>query len=130
MLEDGRASKPKAQADADLGLETGYAAVFQQSVVVDRPGRCQPMLTHDPNVAAIQRRHSVKRCGGIESASGGIGQAHRIEAGIKVAELLNTKMDAGKYSYQWDASNVAAGTYFYELRTDKFVSVKKMMLLK
>jgi hypothetical protein len=37
---------------------------------------------------------------------------------------------AGKYQYQWNARDVATGMYIYELRTDKFVSVKKMMLLK
>ena len=50
--------------------------------------------------------------------------------GEKVAELVNTALVAGKYSYQWNAQNVATGMYIYELRTDKFVSVKKMMLLK
>ena len=50
--------------------------------------------------------------------------------GEKVAELVNTALVAGKYSYQWNAQNVATGMYIYELRTDKFVSVKKMLLLK
>ena len=50
--------------------------------------------------------------------------------GQKVAELVNSKMEAGKYSYVWNASDVATGLYIYELRTDKFVSVKKMILLK
>jgi hypothetical protein len=50
--------------------------------------------------------------------------------GQKVTELVNTKLESGNYSYQWDAGNVATGMYIYELRTDKFVSVKKMMLLK
>ncbi|NWG28818.1 MAG: hypothetical protein HXY48_09830 [Ignavibacteriaceae bacterium] len=50
--------------------------------------------------------------------------------GEKVAELVNTALTAGKYKYQWNASNVATGMYIYELRTDKFVSVKKMLLLK
>jgi hypothetical protein len=50
--------------------------------------------------------------------------------GQRVAELVNSKMEAGKYSYLWNASNLATGLYIYELRTDKFVSVKKMMLLK
>jgi hypothetical protein len=50
--------------------------------------------------------------------------------GEKVAELVNTALDAGRYSYQWNAGNVATGMYIYELRTDKFVSVKKMILLK
>ena len=50
--------------------------------------------------------------------------------GEKVAELVNTTLVAGKYQYQWNAQNVATGMYIYELRTDKFVSVKKMLLLK
>jgi hypothetical protein len=50
--------------------------------------------------------------------------------GEKVAELVNTALTAGKYQYQWNAQNVATGMYIYELRTDKFVSVKKMVLLK
>ena len=50
--------------------------------------------------------------------------------GEKVAELVNTALTAGKYSYQWNAQNVATGMYIYELRTDKFVSVKKMILMK
>ena len=50
--------------------------------------------------------------------------------GQKVAQLVSSKLDAGRYSYQWDAGDIATGLYIYELRTDKFVSVKKMMLLK
>lgn len=44
--------------------------------------------------------------------------------GEKVAELVNKELAAGKYSFQWNAQNVATGMYIYELRTDKFVSVK------
>jgi hypothetical protein len=50
--------------------------------------------------------------------------------GEKVTELVNTSLKAGKYQYQWNAGNFATGMYIYELRTDKFVSVKKMLLLK
>jgi hypothetical protein len=50
--------------------------------------------------------------------------------GEKVAELVNKSLAAGKYQYKWNAVNVATGMYIYELRTDKFVSVKKMMFLK
>jgi len=50
--------------------------------------------------------------------------------GEKVAELVSTSLVAGKYSYEWNAKNVATGIYVYELRTEKFVSVKKMILLK
>lgn len=50
--------------------------------------------------------------------------------GEKVAELVNGKMEAGRYRYQWNAGNVATGLYIYELKTNKFSSVKKMMLVK
>ncbi len=50
--------------------------------------------------------------------------------GERVAEIVNTSLVAGKYQYQWNAKNVATGMYIYELRTDKFVSVKKMILMK
>jgi hypothetical protein len=50
--------------------------------------------------------------------------------GQKVGEVVNTNLEAGWYSYQWDAENLATGIYIYELRTDKFVSVNKMLLIK
>ena len=50
--------------------------------------------------------------------------------GERVAELINGSFEPGVYRYQWDAVNFASGLYIYELRTEKFVSVKKMMLLK
>jgi hypothetical protein len=50
--------------------------------------------------------------------------------GEKVAELVNSSLSAGTYKYQWNAINAATGMYIYELRTDKFTSVKKMLLIK
>jgi hypothetical protein len=50
--------------------------------------------------------------------------------GQKVSELVNTNLEAGWYSYQWNANNNASGIYIYELRTDKFVSIKKMIFLR
>lgn len=50
--------------------------------------------------------------------------------GQKVAELVNSRLEAGNYSYNWDASGVASGIYFYELSTDNFSAIKKMMFLK
>jgi len=49
--------------------------------------------------------------------------------GQMLDELVNTNLEAGWYNYQWDAANVASGIYIYELRTDNFVAVKKMILL-
>jgi hypothetical protein len=50
--------------------------------------------------------------------------------GQKVEEIVNTTLEAGRYSYQWKAEKLASGIYIYELRTDNFISVKKMILMK
>jgi hypothetical protein len=50
--------------------------------------------------------------------------------GQKVGELVNSNFEAGRYSYQWNALDAASGIYIYELRTEKYVSMKKMILLK
>ena len=50
--------------------------------------------------------------------------------GQKVAVLVNSELEAGLYSYAWNADNAATGLYIYELRTEKFISVKKMILMK
>jgi hypothetical protein len=50
--------------------------------------------------------------------------------GQKVSELVNGSLEAGYHSYRWDAGSVASGIYIYELRTEKFISVKKMILIK
>ena len=50
--------------------------------------------------------------------------------GEKITELVNDKLEAGNYSYTWNAQSSASGVYFYELRTEKFVSFKKMILLQ
>jgi hypothetical protein len=50
--------------------------------------------------------------------------------GEKVAELVNTALAAGRYSYQWNAKKIATGMYIYDLRTDKFVAMRKMLLIK
>jgi hypothetical protein len=39
-------------------------------------------------------------------------------------------LSAGAYRYQWNASGMASGMYFYRLRSDNFVATKKMVLVK
>ncbi len=50
--------------------------------------------------------------------------------GQKVTELVKAKLDAGSYEYQWNAKIFASGIYIYELRAEKFYSIRKMVLLK
>jgi hypothetical protein len=50
--------------------------------------------------------------------------------GRNVKELVNTKQQAGRYEVQFNASNLASGVYIYQLIAEKFISSKKMILLK
>jgi len=50
--------------------------------------------------------------------------------GQRVKGLANEFYDAGTHVVEWDASNVASGIYFYQIKAGEFVESKKMMLLK
>ncbi|MFI5237050.1 MAG: T9SS type A sorting domain-containing protein [Ignavibacteriales bacterium] len=50
--------------------------------------------------------------------------------GRKVKELVNIKQQAGRYEIQFNASSLSSGVYIYQLIAEKFISSKKMILLK
>jgi hypothetical protein len=50
--------------------------------------------------------------------------------GKQVADLVNGDLAAGSYKYDFDASSLASGIYFYKLETTGFTSIKKMILVK
>jgi hypothetical protein len=50
--------------------------------------------------------------------------------GKEVASLVNQNMNAGSYTFDFDASYLSSGAYFYRINTDGFTDVKKMMLIK
>ncbi len=55
--------------------------------------------------------------------------------GEKVNELINKEQEAGYYEISWNAGGLASGVYFYSIEAKgiegtKFVSVKKMLLMK
>jgi len=50
--------------------------------------------------------------------------------GKEVASLVNEVKEAGYYSTAFNAKNLASGTYFCKLTTDKYSDVKKMVVVK
>jgi hypothetical protein len=51
-------------------------------------------------------------------------------AGIEAAMLFNCRLSAGTYNYDFDASQLASGIYFYKLEANDFTQTKKMVLIK
>ncbi len=50
--------------------------------------------------------------------------------GSEVATLINEKQDAGYREVKFNANRYASGMYIYRLTADKYVSTKKMLLLR
>lgn len=51
-------------------------------------------------------------------------------AGKQVSELVNRELSAGTYNYDFNASGLSSGIYFYRLEAEGFTNVKKMILVK
>jgi sugar lactone lactonase YvrE len=50
--------------------------------------------------------------------------------GKEVMTLINDEQEAGVYEVEFNASTLASGIYFYQLRAGNYVETKKMILLK
>jgi N-acetylneuraminic acid mutarotase len=50
--------------------------------------------------------------------------------GENVSQLVSEELKAGSYKYEWDATDLSSGIYFYRLQTAGFSKSKKMILLK
>ncbi len=50
--------------------------------------------------------------------------------GREVAELVNEKLNAGVYEYEWNGAGLTSGVYFYRLEAGEFTETKRMVLLK
>ncbi len=50
--------------------------------------------------------------------------------GKEVTKLVNEKLQAGTYEYEWNGINLPSGVYFYKLRADDFSETRKMLMVK
>lgn len=50
--------------------------------------------------------------------------------GRKITTLIDSRLNRGFHTVQFDGSNLASGVYFYRISTDQTVSTKKMVLVK
>src|SRR5690606_19678322 len=50
--------------------------------------------------------------------------------GREVSSLVNEQLQPGTYEYEFEASGLISGVYFYKISTDNFSEVRKMILIK
>ncbi len=50
--------------------------------------------------------------------------------GNEVRTLINSEIASGYHEVDFNASNLSSGIYFYKIRADKFIDIKKMLLIK
>ncbi len=50
--------------------------------------------------------------------------------GEEIITLVNSAQKAGRYEVVFDASKFASGVYYYRMETQKYTSIKKMILIK
>jgi hypothetical protein len=50
--------------------------------------------------------------------------------GQEVITLVSDKLDAGSYTYSWDAGQLASGIYLYKLQAGSFQKILKLVLIK
>jgi len=50
--------------------------------------------------------------------------------GREVLTLVNQQQQPGQYEVNWNADNHSSGIYFYRIKAGKFISAKKMILLR
>ncbi len=50
--------------------------------------------------------------------------------GNEIVNLVNEEKLAGRYSVNFNASNLSSGVYFYRMLAGSFVETKKLILLK
>ena len=50
--------------------------------------------------------------------------------GQKITTLVNQPQEAGKYTFNFNATGLVSGVYFYKLSTNRFQHIRKMLLMK
>lgn len=50
--------------------------------------------------------------------------------GREISTIVNDRLNAGNYKFNFDGNNLGSGIYFYQMRSYDFIDTKKLILLK
>lgn len=105
------------------------------NVRVYNPIGITPISTNIPSVFALMQNYPnpfnpVTNINFDIAKTGNVSLAVYDVTGKQVASLISGELAAGSYKYDFDATHLASGIYFYKLEAGNFTSVKKMILVK
>ena len=107
-------TSPADETDETVGIEEEASWLQENVLEQNQPNPFNPTTTISYNL----------------TKSGNVSLEIFNSQGQKVASLVQGYQGDGYHSVQWDASLMAAGTYFYVIKSDDFTSSKKMLLIK
>ncbi len=121
--------------DNNIGLAVGDWGTILKTTAGGEPVSVWSISTETP--AAYRLSHNYPNpFNPITTIAYGIPQSGNVTlkifdmAGREVRTLVNEYKDAGYYVVNFNGSSLASGTYIYRIESGRFVSAKKMILLK
>ncbi|MCD6101925.1 MAG: T9SS type A sorting domain-containing protein, partial [Candidatus Cloacimonetes bacterium] len=117
------------------GTSDVYGSIIYEPGDIDNNGEINFVSTQFdncyPNPATLGNTiHFGFRVGGIELTNRHVELKVYSVLGELVKEIVNEERLVDDYTEQWTPKNLPNGVYFYQLKTDNFNEVKKMVLVK
>ena len=134
----GTTTEPKAYSFVDTKLETGRYTYRLKQIDLDGTYKYSKEVDVDvefPIEYALEQnypnpfnpsttiKYSILEDGFVKLAVYNM-------LGEEIISLVNNVQKAGRYEVTFDASSLASGVYLYRLEAQKFISIKKMILIK
>ena len=118
-----------------LGKSAFGNDLYIDSVCVKHPVGIQPVTHRVPKVYSLLQNYPnpfnpVTRISYELPRAGNVNLVVRDILGREVITLVNESKQAGSYTVNFDASALASGVYFYNIKSGNFSDTKKMVLIK
>ena len=117
-------------------INTGPIGIdFMNTVITFNPTGLEPVSSEIPREFILQQNYPnpfnpVTKIGFSLPKNSAVKLTVFDAAGKEVSELFNGELKAGQYEYEWNATNLPSGVYFYVLKAGKNIQTKKMILVK
>ncbi len=138
LAVDDKAVMVKADNNGNVyvtGTSSGFSGIDFLTVKYSQPIGITPISTEVPDGFELGQNYpnpfNPKTNVKIQMPKSGFVKLAVFDiTGKEVAVLVNENLNAGTYNVDFDASQLASGTYFYRIETGNFTEVKKMVLVK